>query len=181
MAEKRVQVTIDDMNFYVVGNENEDYIKNLAKDLTKRIQTTSNKNYRLNQVQSIVLSALNILDELEESKKEQNFVKSAVGDEKIVVEQRDENKKLREENVQISEELQRAKESYFNLQKKQKAQEDELRDAHKQVTKQEEEIRDLKTQIEKLERQKESLSEQNYLSQKKIIDLSRELESIHEE
>lgn len=181
MSDKRVRVTIDDMNFYVVGNENENYIKHLAKDLTERIRTTSDKNYRLNQVQSIVLSALNILDELEETKNAHRFVESATGDEKVLVEQRERIKVLEEENATIVQALEKARNDSLTLQKKQKEQEEELRVAKKTILKQEEEINKLKLKSEELEKQKMSLSEQNYASQKKIIDLSRELESFHEE
>ena len=50
------------MNFYVVGGE-EQKVRKFADDLDKRIKMVQNSNYRLNQVQALILTALNILEE----------------------------------------------------------------------------------------------------------------------
>lgn len=62
---QKIKVQIDGMNFIVVGNDNEEYVKMLAADLNERINKTENSNYRLNDSQVLILTALNILDEKE--------------------------------------------------------------------------------------------------------------------
>ena len=51
---KRIEVNIDGMKFYVMGNDNEKYIKDLAADLDEKIKETARTNYKLNQVQTLL-------------------------------------------------------------------------------------------------------------------------------
>ena len=55
---KRIEVVIDGMKFFVCGDDDEKYIKDLAKELDGKIKETSKSNYKLNQVQSLVLLSL---------------------------------------------------------------------------------------------------------------------------
>lgn len=65
MTEKRkIEVYIDGRNFTVVGSDNEDYIRGLARYVDKKIKDLASKNDRLCQTMSAVLAALNIADEL---------------------------------------------------------------------------------------------------------------------
>jgi len=47
---KRIEVVIDGMKFFVCGDDDEKYIKDLAKELDGKIKETSKSNYKLNQV-----------------------------------------------------------------------------------------------------------------------------------
>lgn len=61
---KKIEVSIDGRNFTVVGSENEDYVRSVAKYVDKKIKELTNKNDRLCQTSSATLAALNIADEL---------------------------------------------------------------------------------------------------------------------
>lgn len=63
----KTEVYIDGRNFTVVGSENEEYIKGLAKYVDMKIKDVSSKNARLCQTMSAILAALNIADELSTS------------------------------------------------------------------------------------------------------------------
>lgn len=68
MTEKRkINVYIDGRNFTVVGSDNEDYIRGLAKYVDGKIKDLTSKNDRLCQTMSAILAALNIADELHTS------------------------------------------------------------------------------------------------------------------
>lgn len=63
-VKKKTEVFIDGRNFTVVGSENDEYIKGLAKFVDLKIKDVSGKNDRLCQTMSAILAALNISDEL---------------------------------------------------------------------------------------------------------------------
>ena len=68
MTEKRkIEVYIDGRNFTVVGSDNEDYIRGLARYVDVKIKDLASKNDRLCQTMSAILAALNIADELHKS------------------------------------------------------------------------------------------------------------------
>ena len=68
MTDKRkIDVYIDGRNFTVVGSDNEDYIRGLARYVDMNIKDLSSKNDRLCQTMSAILAALNIADELHKS------------------------------------------------------------------------------------------------------------------
>ncbi|MDO5715670.1 MAG: cell division protein ZapA [Tissierellia bacterium] len=181
MSDKKVRVTIDDMNFFVVGNDNEDYIKDLANNLDDRIKATSKSNYRLNQVQTLVLTALNILDELETLKEDRNLLASASEDEEVLAKTIEKSKKLERELENKSADFEKAKNAYLELQNRSKSTEEELRKTQRSLVQEKQNSTDLKTDLEKSKKQIEALNTQNYESQKKIIDLSRELESLYDQ
>lgn len=97
---KKIKVVIDDMNFYVVGNEDEKYIRSLAGELDKNIKEVKRNNYRLNQMQAVLLASLNVLDRAEKNKKILNEVQNISKDEKKlmgVIEELEESKKSNNE------------------------------------------------------------------------------------
>lgn len=179
----KVKVQIDDMNFVVVGGDSEEYVKGLATVLNGKIEETRNSNYRLNQFQSLVLTALNILDEKE---------KAIQSKEKLVSVTEDENKALETIN-----ELKEAKEEIQKLESNKIKYDSIIADYNINIKELEKENRKLKNTIdEKENREKEllleiddskeeirKLEEQIYDAQKRVIDLNRELESLtdHEE
>lgn len=68
MTEKiKTEVYIDGRNLTVVGSDNGEYIKGLAKYVDTKIKEVSGKNDRLCQTMSAILAALNIADELHTS------------------------------------------------------------------------------------------------------------------
>ena len=87
---KRIEVTIDDMKFYVMGDDNEKYIKDLASDLDAKIKETARSNYKLNQVQTLVLCALNVLDDLEKMKADKDDLANTSDDKKEIMEKMEE-------------------------------------------------------------------------------------------
>ncbi len=60
---KRVDVIIDGRNFTVVGSESEDYVRNLAYYVDRKIREITSKNPRLGNTMYTTLAALNIADE----------------------------------------------------------------------------------------------------------------------
>ncbi len=61
---KKIDVMIDGRNFTVVGSNNEEYIRELARYVDKNIKDLATKNHRLSPVMTSTLAAFNIADEL---------------------------------------------------------------------------------------------------------------------
>lgn len=180
MSKEKVKVSIDDMNFYVVGGDDPNYVKGLAKDLDVRIKEIQVANYRLNQVQSLILTALNILDEKEKLKKEETIIENSKNDENVIRNNIKEIENLRKIVDSFDEERKEYKDNIIQLKNKLS----EVEDLNKDLkTKNENyllEIDELKEKTYSLKSEKEILEEQIYDSQKRIIDLNREIESINE-
>ena len=65
MPEKnKINVMIDGRNFTVVGVDDENYVRNLAYYVDKKIRDLAINNSRLSQTMAATLAALNIADEL---------------------------------------------------------------------------------------------------------------------
>ncbi|SHH44527.1 cell division protein ZapA [Anaerosphaera aminiphila DSM 21120] len=180
-TDKKVKVQINDMNFYVVGDDNDDYIKGLAKSLDEKIKKVQNSNYKLNQVQCLVLTALNILDEKEKFKKEEEKVKEF-----------SKNNELYRKSIKKIEDYEKLEKTYKEEKEKNdslilryrnsiKDLETDNRELRMDKVNKNKEFEDLKTEVESLKKEKQNLEKQIYESQKKVIDLSREIESINEE
>lgn len=180
-TDKKVKVQINDMNFYVVGDDNDDYIKGLAKSLDEKIKKVQNSNYKLNQVQCLVLTALNILDEKEKFKKEEEKVKEF-----------SKNNELYRKSIKKIEDFEKLEKTYKEEKEKNdslilryrnsiKDLETDNRELRMDKVNKNKEFEDLKTEVESLKKEKQNLEKQIYESQKKVIDLSREIESINEE
>ncbi|CDZ75083.1 Protein membrane [Peptoniphilus sp. ING2-D1G] len=180
MGNTRIKVTIDDMNFFVVGNNNSEYINSLAEELDSRIKETQHSNYRLNQVQTLILTALNVLDEKEKIKNEEKSVQRAIEDE---TEYRNTIRELENAKVKI-EVLNKSNESLntnINLLKsKLRSVEEDNREYRARFERQNQKISELEEKNETLKKEKDTLESQIYESQKRIIDLNRELESLNE-
>lgn len=101
-AKKKTEVYIDGRNFTVVGSDNEEYIKGLAKFVDSKIKDVSSKNDRLCQTMSAILAALNISDELYKA----NFT---------LAELEDESKEPIEKYGDLRSELEEAKEKIQKL------------------------------------------------------------------
>lgn len=115
---KRIEVIIDGMKFLVCGDDDEKYIKDLAKNLDKRIKDTAKSNYKLNQVQTLVLCALNVLDDFEKMKSDKNDLVNASGDKKEIIEKMEEIKDLKKQLSIFEEENKKVNTNYRELQQK---------------------------------------------------------------
>ncbi|WP_455257399.1 cell division protein ZapA [Peptoniphilus asaccharolyticus] len=178
MSSEKVKVQIDDMNFYVVGGE-ETKVKKFADDLDKRIKTIQNSNYRLNQIQALILTALNILEEKDkEAEKLSNIQEGSVEEKNLNTLNEIEELKAKlnssiSENVKLKEQSERKQKDYDSLiNENQKLREDSKQFALK--------IKELTEEVEKTKSEKNSLEEQIFESQKRIIDLNREIESLND-
>ena len=101
-VKKKTEVYIDGRNFTVVGSENEEYIRGLAKYVDSKIKDVSSKNDRLCQTMSAILAALNITDELYKANE-------------TLAELEDQAKEPIEKYGDVSSELQEAKEKIKKL------------------------------------------------------------------
>lgn len=181
MSDKRIEVTIDGMKFYVRGNDNEDYVKNLAQNLDEKIKSTYNSNYRLNQVQSIILCALNILDDFEKLKADKIDIDSMEVDEKSMVEKIEEIQKLNKRIEELEKVNKNSFSKYSDLKLKEKEIDEKLKKANQSNVDKTKEIATLKEDINKYREQIKELDEKHNNAQRRIIDLSRELESLYDE
>ncbi|MDR7870386.1 MAG: cell division protein ZapA [Tissierellaceae bacterium] len=77
---KRVDVMIDGRNFTIVGEENEEYIRDLAYYVDKKIRNLASKNDKLSQTMAATLAAIHIADELHGVKEELNELKAKAKD-----------------------------------------------------------------------------------------------------
>lgn len=180
MSDKRVKVSIDDMNFYVVGENDSAYVKKLADDLDLRIKQTQNSNYKLNQAQSLILTALNILDEKNKAINEENSIKEVKDNDDVfrknvkeLEEIKDLNKRLEDKNSLLEKEIEK-------LNKKLSNEREENQSFTSKIELQNKELEDLKVKLAEVKSEKEVLEKQIYESQKRIIDLNREIESLND-
>lgn len=180
MSDKRVKVSIDDMNFYVVGENDSAYVKKLADDLDLRIKQTQNSNYKLNQAQSLILTALNILDEKNKAINEENSIKEVEDNDDVfrknvkeLEEIKDLNKRLEDKNSLLEKEIEK-------LNKKLSNEREENQSFTSKIELQNKELEDLKAKLAEVKSEKEVLEKQIYESQKRIIDLNREIESLND-
>ena len=77
---KRVDVMIDGRNFTIVGEENEEYIRDLAYFVDKKIRSLALKNDKLSQTMAATLAALHIADELHITREELDTLKEKTRD-----------------------------------------------------------------------------------------------------
>ncbi len=178
---KRIEVTIDDMKFYVMGDDNEKYIKDLASDLDAKIKETARSNYKLNQVQTLVLCALNVLDDLEKMKADKFDLANTSDDKKEIMEKMEEIKALKKQLSIFEDENKKANQGYRDLQQKTLDLEERNRKLNRDLMDKNQELLDSKEEIKKLEDSISNLEEKNNSASRRIIDLSRELENLYGE
>lgn len=148
---KGIQVEIDGMNFYVLGSSDEKRLKEMAQDLTRRIQETAASNFRLNQVQGLVLTSLNLMDELYQAREETKDL--TANDPKL------ENLRLlQEENRKLEGQVAQAKE--------------DRKDWHKKWESLNEDRQSLEARLKKLDGEKASLEKEK----QGLVDQGRSLE-----
>ncbi|EGY76462.1 cell division protein ZapA [Peptoniphilus indolicus] len=178
MSSGKVKVQIDDMNFYVVGGE-EQKVRKFADDLDKRIKMVQNSNYRLNQVQALILTALNILEEKDREADKINSIQEGSIEEKNL-NTLNELEELKTKLVSLSAENEKLKDRYD---KKQKDYDSLVNENQKLIEDAKQfnlKIKECTDEVEKIKSEKNSLEEQIFEAQKRIIDLNREIESLND-
>ena len=169
------KVEIDGMQFQVVGNEDSEYVRRIALDLTKRIEAIRNANYRLNEIQSILLAGLNLVDEkqtLEKRLEELGNANPDSGLSKEYLEEmdrlKDEVQKTREENRVLKDTHQQQQTSITDLESK-------LKENSKKLNVILEENQKWKEQGQKWAEEKKKLEDGSLEAQKRIVDLNKEI------
>ena len=160
---KRIEVNIDGMKFYVMGNDNEKYIKDLAADLDEKIKETARTNYKLNQVQTLVLCALNVLDDFEKMKSDKDDLASTSDDKKEIMEKMEEIKDLKKQLLIFEEENKKSNKSYRDLQEKNNDLEDRNRKLNRDLMDKNQALTEAKEEIKKLEGSNSNLEEKKQL------------------
>lgn len=172
---KRTKVEIDGMTFQVVGNDDSAYVETMAEELTAKIEEIRNGNFRLNQVQSLILTALNLLDErnkaisqLEElSKESPQKTQELENLEEIARLQEELKKKTKEQETWTRErELSASRLAHM---------EDTLRENSEKLNAALEEGRGLKERLEELEEERKKLEEIHFEAQRQIVDLNKDI------
>lgn len=166
---RRINVTIDGHDFAVVSSEEDDYIKDLAKYVDKKIKIISSNNTRLSQVMSATLAALHIADEL--FKINESYYKLET-EAKDPMEKYDEvNKELREANIKIK--------SYENLCSdyqenivRYSSQKERL---SREIKEYEKNLEEKNKEIEELSSEIEILKDNNFQNQLELVEVKKEL------
>ena len=65
----RIKVTVGGTEYYIVSDDEELYVRNLADELNRRLDKLSNDNRYLSTTMVATYTALNILDELTKAEK----------------------------------------------------------------------------------------------------------------
>ena len=175
MPEKnKINGIIDGRNFTVVGAEDEDYIKNLASYVDKKIKNLASKNDRLSQTMAATLAALNIADELAKAIDELNVLENKA---KVPMEKFEGlNKELKELKAKIK-----------DFEKLSLEYKDDVIKSKLEVEEQYNFVAELKEQIEKMNLEIADLREQNKILQDKnfknnleLVETKKELSEVLE-
>lgn len=172
---ERVKVQIDGMSFYVVGDEEADYIKDLAKELNEMYDITNRSNGRLNQVQAQVLTSLNLLDQCKKMEKRLEEVKNSSEDALIATEKEKQLEELREQVAKLESKNSELSGLYSEVDKESKSLLEEKKELLIKVKNQEEQVTELKESLLALEKKIEALEDKNYNAQLNITDLNKEI------
>lgn len=175
MNSKRVQVEIAGMTFHVIGEEDDAYVKELAEEADRRIETLQSKNYRLNDVQLYILSLLNALDDmykLDKSNREASALSSDAEGIKEKLKEIDElHGQLKERDSALDRVQNRLEAAHTSLKESEgakKALEREKADLEKALS-------SARDDVSKKDEQIKALEEKNYETQMRLVDLNKEI------
>ncbi len=168
-GKKRIDVMIDGRNFTIIGEENEEYIRDLAYYVDKKIRNLVTKNDKLSQTMSATLAALHIADEL-------HIVKDRLKDLKLETKDPLENynkvdnelKKANGEVASLKEEIRDHLETISLI----KSERDNL---VKEVQEYKEEYQLKDEEIQNYKEQLKVLQDKNFKSQIELIETKKEL------
>ncbi len=166
---KRVDVIIDGRNFTIVGEEDEEYIRNLAYYVDVKIRTLALKNSRLSQTMTATLAAIHIADELHEVKNDLNELRQKTRDplEKYEVL----NKDLKKEKDRIKELEFENKEQLVEI----SSIKTERDKALKELEQYKEESLMKEEEIQAFKKQLQDLQDKNFKGQIELIETKKEL------
>lgn len=166
---KRINVTIDGHNFAVVSTEDDDYIKDLAKYVDKKIKIITSNNPKLSQVMSATLAGLHICDEL--FKINESYYKLEI-EAKDPMEKYDFVKEeLREAKIKIKSYENLCSEYQENIVRHSSQRERLVIEMHEY----EKNLEKKNQEIEKLENEIKSLKDKNYENQLELVETKKEL------
>mgnify|MGYP000873554668 FL=1 len=166
---KRVDVKIDGRNFTIVGEEDEEYIRDLAYYVDVKIRTLALKNDKLSQTMAATLAAIHIADELHQVKEELDTLKLKSKDPLEKYEKLD--KDLKKEREKIKELIVETKEQ-FALISSIKSERDNLLE---EIQKYKVESQLNNEQINNYKEQLRVLQDKNFKSQIELIETKKEL------
>lgn len=166
---KKIDVMIDGRNFTVVGSNNEEYIRELAKYVDKNIKNLATKNHRLSPVMTATLAAFNIADELFNINKEHKDLEKRAKEplEKYEITKRE----IEAANVKIRE-LERRNLDYNDEVIKIKISKEEL---FSDISKLQEELKKKEEDIEKYKKEISDFKDRHFKTQIEIIELKKQL------
>lgn len=184
---KRVEVMIDGIDFTVVGNDDEEYVKSLAKSIDEGIKKNLKRNPRLTKTEAILLLALNLKDNLETEKKKfrdyKKELEEADDKESLVKIEKLENeledlRKFKKDSDEIIEKYKKAEKFSSDRFKEENA---KLRETHKKLQSKLVEEKDYKKEINDLKNKLASQENLNFDRNKEIINLKGAIRNLKEE
>lgn len=184
---KRVEVMIDGIDFTVVGNDDEEYVKSLAKSIDEGIKKNLKRNPRLTKTEAILLLALNLKDNLETEKKKfrdyKKELEEADDKESLVKIEKLENeledlRKFKKDSDEIIEKYKNAEKFSSDRFKEENA---KLRETHKKLQSKLVEEKDYKKEINDLKNKLASQENLNFDRNKEIINLKGAIRNLKEE
>lgn len=172
---ERIKVNIDGMDFYVVGSEDKEAVEDMACELTERIQETNKTNYRLNQVQGLVLTALNLLNDLHETEKNMESLVAKDPENQKTHQLQEEKEALKEEVEELKEQKAKLEDRFSGFQREKEDLDKDLRSTKASLEKLKRDLRDSQEKARVLEEKEKGYEDKIYQDQLTIVDLQKEL------
>lgn len=166
---KKINVVIDGRDFTVVGDEDEEYILEIARYVDGNIKRLANKNSFLSQTMAATLAALNITDELFKTREELTDLKEETKE--PLENYKDAKMNLEKSNEEIEllkKELTKCKDEILNLNQEKSKTENEIKHYINLNTEMEEKIK-------KSEASVKLLQDRNFKNQIEIVEIKKEL------
>lgn len=173
MPEKnKINVMIDGRNFTVVGEDDEDYVRNLAYYVDKKIRDLARNNIRLSQAMAATLAALNIADELSKTRTKLKELEEKAKEplEKFG----GVNKELEECRVKVKE-LEKLTLEYKDEVIKTKL---SMEEQYKEISKAKEELELKELEIKELKNMNKGLQDKNFQNQLELVETKKEIDEL---
>ncbi|MCD1147989.1 cell division protein ZapA [Peptoniphilus sp. KCTC 25270] len=175
METNRFKVQIDGMSFYVVGNDDKEYVEALAKELDEMLDDFNRRNGRLNQVQYQILTALNLLDNVKRLEKKMEDVKTYSEDSELATETITELENLRKSLKETREAEEKSKNKALDLEKERKDLLEEVKELKQKLQEKTEEEEKWKVEVQEKTQKVQELEDKNYQNQINLADLYKEI------
>ncbi|MDD7362526.1 MAG: cell division protein ZapA [Peptoniphilus sp.] len=175
MVSERVQVEIAGMTFHVIGEDDAEYVKNLADEANRRIDEVERNNYRLNDVQLYILSLLNALDDMHKLETSEKEASELVGDTEAMKEKLREIDELSKTLKDKEKALEKSSARLEELQSSLKEREDAGRKLEKELADLKKAGESSEAELAKKDETIRELEEKNYETQMRLVDLNKEI------